>query len=92
MHYARLAAGTALIGGRLNVEVVQAYTLMMLYPVPCRRWEEDRTWIYLGLAIRSVFCYHAFPACQCFTPNADLTPHDPSLESPRLSISISLTP
>ncbi|TCD60602.1 hypothetical protein EIP91_009820 [Steccherinum ochraceum] len=52
MHYARLAAGTALIGGRLNVESVQAYTLLMLYPVPCRRWEEDRTWIYLGLAIR----------------------------------------
>ncbi|KAH8099947.1 hypothetical protein BXZ70DRAFT_893935 [Cristinia sonorae] len=52
IHYARLAAGTALIGGRMSVEVVQAYTLLMLYPVPCRRWEEDRTWIYLGLAIR----------------------------------------
>ena len=61
MHYARLAAGTALIGGRMSVEVVQAYTLLMLYPVPCRRWEEDRTWIYLGLAIRWVSRYTLLP-------------------------------
>ncbi|THH29923.1 hypothetical protein EUX98_g4273 [Antrodiella citrinella] len=52
MHYAQLAAGTALIDGRHNVETVQAYTLLMLYPVPCHRWREGRTWIYLGLAIR----------------------------------------
>lgn len=52
MHYARLAAGTALIGGRKSVEVVQAYLLLYLHPMPCRRWEEDRSWVYLGLAIR----------------------------------------
>ncbi|EMD34175.1 hypothetical protein CERSUDRAFT_159676 [Gelatoporia subvermispora B] len=52
MKYARLAAGTALIGGQKSVEVVQAYILLSLYPVPSQRWEEDRSWIYLGLAIR----------------------------------------
>ncbi|GBE88352.1 hypothetical protein SCP_1301670 [Sparassis crispa] len=52
MKYARLAAGTALIGGQKSVEVVEAYILLALYPVPVRRWEEDRCWLYLGLAIR----------------------------------------
>lgn len=56
MHYAQLAAGTALISGPKNVEAVQAYILLSLYPVPARRWEEDRGWLYLGLAIRLVFC------------------------------------
>ncbi|THH07455.1 hypothetical protein EW145_g3361 [Phellinidium pouzarii] len=50
--YAQLAAGTALISGPKNVESVSAYILLSLYPVPMRRWEEDRTWLYLGLAIR----------------------------------------
>ncbi|CAL1716294.1 unnamed protein product [Somion occarium] len=52
MHFARLAAGTALIGGRKSVEVVQAYLILAMNPVPCRRWEDDRSWVFLGLAIR----------------------------------------
>jgi hypothetical protein len=52
MHYAQLAAGTALISGQKSVEVCQAYILLSLYPMPARRWEDDRCWIYLGLAIR----------------------------------------
>jgi hypothetical protein len=54
MHYARLAAGTALIGGHKSVDVVHAYILLSLYPVPSRKWEDDRSWIYLGVAIRFV--------------------------------------
>ena len=54
MHYARLAAGTALIGGQKSVESVHAYILLSLYPVPAHKWEEDRSWIYLGVAIRLV--------------------------------------
>ena len=54
MHYARLAAGTALIGGQKSVDVVHAYILLSLYPVPSRKWEDDRSWIYLGVAIRCV--------------------------------------
>lgn len=54
MRHARQAAGEALIGGRKSVEVVHAYILLSLYPVPCRRWEDDRGWVYLGLAIRFV--------------------------------------
>ncbi|KAF7312328.1 Zn(2)-C6 fungal-type domain-containing protein [Mycena indigotica] len=52
MHYAQLAAGTALISGQKCVESVQGYILMSLYPVPARRWEDERGWLYLGLAIR----------------------------------------
>ena len=52
MNCARLAAGSTLIGGQKSVETVQAYILLGLYPVPARKWEEDRCWVYLGLAIR----------------------------------------
>ncbi|EPQ52642.1 hypothetical protein GLOTRDRAFT_79762 [Gloeophyllum trabeum ATCC 11539] len=52
MEYARCAAGDALTRGQKNVEMVQGFILMSLYPVPTRRWEDDRSWIYLGLAIR----------------------------------------
>ncbi|KAI0058645.1 hypothetical protein BV25DRAFT_1829880 [Artomyces pyxidatus] len=52
MEYARQAAGAAFLGGEKRVEVVQAYILLSLYPVPARRWEDDRCWIYLGQGIR----------------------------------------
>jgi len=52
MRYAQLAAGTALITGSKNEEMCLAYLLLQLYPVPSRRWEEDRSWVYLGVAIR----------------------------------------
>lgn len=52
MYYAQLAAGTALISGPKTVEVVSAYILLSLYPTPMHKWEEDRTWLYLGLALR----------------------------------------
>ena len=54
MEYARLAAGSALIHGQKNVDSVHAYILLALYPVPSKKWEDDRVWIYLGVAIRSV--------------------------------------
>ncbi|KAH9856553.1 hypothetical protein C2E23DRAFT_865967 [Lenzites betulinus] len=52
MDCARLAAGSTLIGGQKSVETVQGYLLLSLYPVPARKWEEDRCWVYLGVAIR----------------------------------------
>ena len=38
--------------GWKSVELCQAYILMSIYAVPARRWEEDRSWLYTGLAIR----------------------------------------
>lgn len=59
MHYAQLAAGDALIKGTKNVEMCAAYILLSLYPVPVKRWEQQRGWLYLGLAIR--YAPHVFP-------------------------------
>ncbi|KAF5367470.1 hypothetical protein D9758_003782 [Tetrapyrgos nigripes] len=52
MHYAQFAAGSALIGGPKNVEMVMAYIILSLYQLPFKRWEDSRGWLYLGLAIR----------------------------------------
>ncbi|KAI0031195.1 hypothetical protein K488DRAFT_12737, partial [Vararia minispora EC-137] len=49
---ARRAAADMFIGGAKRVEIVQAYILLSLYPVPARRWEDDRCYIFLGQAIR----------------------------------------
>ncbi|KAF9453407.1 hypothetical protein P691DRAFT_694680 [Macrolepiota fuliginosa MF-IS2] len=68
MHYAQLAAGTALISGTKNVEMCAAYILLSLYPVPTRRMTEQRSWLYLGLAIRTA---------------TDLNLHIPIKEKPR---------
>ena len=39
------------------METVAAYLLLALWPVPARKWEEDRGWVYLGLALRYVVVY-----------------------------------
>ena len=52
MHFAKSAAANALIDGWKSVELCQAYILLSIYSVPARRWEEDRSWLFTGLAIR----------------------------------------
>ncbi|KAJ7485082.1 hypothetical protein B0H11DRAFT_1149994 [Mycena galericulata] len=52
MHFAKHSAANALIDGWKSVELCQAYILMSIYAVPARKWEEDRSWLYTGLAIR----------------------------------------
>ncbi|KAF9236150.1 fungal-specific transcription factor domain-containing protein [Melanogaster broomeanus] len=52
MHFAKHSAANALIDGWKSVELCQAYILMSIYAVPARRWEEDRSWLYTGLAVR----------------------------------------
>ncbi|KAJ7124189.1 hypothetical protein C8R44DRAFT_980593 [Mycena epipterygia] len=52
MHFAKHAAATALIDGWKSVELCQAYILMSMYTAPTRKWEEDPSWLYAGLAIR----------------------------------------
>ena len=58
MHFAKHSAANALIDGWKSVELCQAYILMSIYAVPARRWEEDRSWLYTGLAIRYGFVLH----------------------------------
>ncbi|VDC02079.1 unnamed protein product [Peniophora sp. CBMAI 1063] len=52
MHFAKNAAAQALVDGWKSIESCQAYILMSIYSIPARRWEEDRSWLYTGLAIR----------------------------------------
>ncbi|KAF7791677.1 hypothetical protein EIP86_002700 [Pleurotus ostreatoroseus] len=88
MRYAQLAAGTALIGGQKSVEVVHAYILLALYPVPSRKWEDDRSWIYLGVAIRSAHPPSPSPSPPHTNPPThsiatDLNLHHPNTAKPR---------
>ncbi|KAG5637474.1 hypothetical protein H0H81_004445 [Sphagnurus paluster] len=60
MHFAKHSAANALIDGWKSVELCQAYILMGMYAVPARRWEEDRSWLYTGLAIRYLRVFITF--------------------------------
>ncbi|KAF8514669.1 hypothetical protein JB92DRAFT_2718976, partial [Gautieria morchelliformis] len=52
MHFAKAGAATAFVDGVKSVEAAQAYLLLSVYGLPARRWEEDRSWFYGGLASR----------------------------------------
>ena len=42
--------------GWKSVELAQAYFFLSIFGTPAKRWEEDRSWLYIGLAIRYVKC------------------------------------
>ncbi|KAI0311245.1 hypothetical protein OF83DRAFT_1177779 [Amylostereum chailletii] len=52
MHFAKVAAASAVIDGWKCVETVQAYLVLASYPPPTKRKEDDRSWIYTGIAMR----------------------------------------
>ncbi|CAE6513308.1 unnamed protein product [Rhizoctonia solani] len=52
MQEARSMAGKALTTWWKSIEIVQAFILLATFPPPSRRWDEDRTWLYLGYATR----------------------------------------
>ncbi|KAG7092320.1 hypothetical protein E1B28_008681 [Marasmius oreades] len=52
LEFARDAAGKALVGGQKGVDICQAYLLLGVYPVPKKKWADDRSWLFQGIAIR----------------------------------------
>jgi hypothetical protein len=52
MEFARDLAGKGLVEGYRGVDVCQAYLIMAVYPVPKKKWAEDRSWLLMGVAIR----------------------------------------
>ncbi|CAK5274670.1 unnamed protein product, partial [Mycena citricolor] len=68
MHFAKHSAANALIDGWKSVELCQAYILMSIFAVPARKWEEDRSWLYTGLAIRLAtdLNLHQVPSSKAF--------------------------
>lgn len=52
MHFAMTSAASSLMDSKKSVELCQAYLLLSVWPLPSRKYDEDRAWLYLGLAIR----------------------------------------
>ncbi|CUA74030.1 Protein priB [Lentinula edodes] [Rhizoctonia solani] len=52
MDEAKDMAGKALTTWWKSIEIVQAFILLATFPRPSKRWDEDRTWLYLGYATR----------------------------------------
>lgn len=52
MEFARDLAGLQLVEGSRSVDVCQAYLIMAVYPVPKKKWAEDKSWLLMGVAIR----------------------------------------
>ena len=52
MHFAKDSAASSLVDSKKSVELCQAYLLLSMWPLPSRKYDEDRAWLYLGLAIR----------------------------------------
>ncbi|KIM49188.1 hypothetical protein M413DRAFT_99392 [Hebeloma cylindrosporum] len=52
MEFARDLAGKGLVEGHRSIDVCQAYLIMAVYPVPKKKWAEDRSWLLMGVAIR----------------------------------------
>ncbi|KAL4066300.1 fungal-specific transcription factor domain-containing protein [Scleroderma yunnanense] len=69
MHFAKHSAANALTDGWKSLELCQAYILLSIYTVPARKWEEDRSWLYTGLAIRIAtdLNLHQVPSLQSLT-------------------------
>jgi hypothetical protein len=81
MEHALVAAGVTLNGGAKSVEIVYAYILLALYPRPQRRWEDDRSYWYLGIAYRCALFLFVMPiSCvnvHTFSVSMDLNIHHP---------------
>lgn len=52
MDIARDLAAEALIMGPVDVETVQSLLVLAVYPVPKKKWLEDKSWLFMGAAIR----------------------------------------
>jgi transcriptional regulatory protein LEU3 len=54
MKFAMFEVKQAMTNGLKDVYTCQAYLLIAVYPVPQRRWAEDKSWALMGLAIQLV--------------------------------------
>ncbi|KAF9030776.1 fungal-specific transcription factor domain-containing protein [Panaeolus papilionaceus] len=52
MEFARDLAGQSLVQDHKSIEICQAYLILAVYPVPKKKWVEDKSWLLMGVAIR----------------------------------------
>ena len=50
MQCAIAEASHAFASGSKAIGVVHSYVLLVLYPQARKKWADDQTWVYLGLA------------------------------------------
>ncbi|KAJ7156049.1 fungal-specific transcription factor domain-containing protein [Mycena crocata] len=46
------ASAVALIDGFTSVDICQAYLILAVYPIPKKKFVDDRSWLFMGVAIR----------------------------------------
>jgi hypothetical protein len=66
MQLVKNKAATILVDGLKSIEVAQAFLLLALWPTPYRRWEENRSWLYIRLAISYARSYQLLPLTHPF--------------------------
>lgn len=64
MEFAQDAAGKALVQSSKTVEACQAYLLLAVYPMHKKKYYEDRSWLFMGLAFRFIpsLVFHPGPS------------------------------
>lgn len=54
MHYAKNECADALMHGPKSIGLAQAFMLLAMYHNPAKRFEEERAYLYAGLATRYI--------------------------------------
>ena len=54
---ARTCAGNALVQGKKTVADCQAFLLCAVYQTPKKKWEDQRGWLYMGIAFTYVYVW-----------------------------------
>jgi transcriptional regulatory protein LEU3 len=52
MQFAKYEAGKALTEPSKSIDIVQGFLLLAVYPEPKRKWSDDRSWLFMGVAFR----------------------------------------
>lgn len=50
--FAQEAAAKSLVDNSKSVDICQALLILAVYPLPKKKWCEDRSWLLMGVAIR----------------------------------------
>ena len=52
MEFAKYEARKALTEPSKSIDIVQGFLLLAVYPELKRKWSDDRSWVFMGVAFR----------------------------------------
>ena len=52
MEFAKYKARKALTEPSKSIDIVQGFLLLAVYPELKRKWSDDRSWVFMGVAFR----------------------------------------